>query len=121
MANAMQIIHPYKDRGTWVFDDERHGLVREPFVMGAGEMIDAVVKEVGLEHPERGFRLVFSAHEFPGHHAVLQRLPDEAGSGTWYTFADGTMKGWLCPALFHYFEKAPERIYARVEASSVPA
>jgi hypothetical protein len=115
MANIMHIIHPYKHQGTWVFDDDRHGLVREPFVLGAGEMIDAVVHRIGIERPERGFRLIFSAHEFPGHHVVLRRTGDEAGSGTWYEFADGSMKGWLCPALLHYFAEPPDRIYARAE------
>jgi hypothetical protein len=25
------------------------------------------------------------------------------------------MEGWLCPALFHYFETTPMKIYARVD------
>ena len=41
MANAMLVIFPYRYEGTWVFDDERVGLEREPFVSGIPEMIDA--------------------------------------------------------------------------------
>jgi hypothetical protein len=26
------------------------------------------------------------------------------------------MEGWLCPALFKYFEVAPKEIYAKAEA-----
>ena len=28
------------------------------------------------------------------------------------------LEGWLCPALFKYFDQAPERIYAQVKAKS---
>ena len=42
-ANAIMVISPYWDNGTWVFDDDRAGLVREPFVSGAPEMIDVLV------------------------------------------------------------------------------
>ena len=32
--NAIMVIAPYRYEGTWVFDDNRFGLVREPFVAG---------------------------------------------------------------------------------------
>ena len=41
--NAINVISPYKYLGMWVFDDERVGLVQEPFVAGADTMIDRVV------------------------------------------------------------------------------
>jgi len=28
------------------------------------------------------------------------------------------MEGWLCPALFKYFEKAPKEIYVKAEAAT---
>src|SRR5215204_582980 len=37
MPNAIMMIQPFWSGGTWVFDDERVGLVREPFVSGAPE------------------------------------------------------------------------------------
>jgi hypothetical protein len=40
---------------------------------------------------------------------------DEDG-GNWYRSADLDMEGWLCPALFRYFDQAPKRIYARVKS-----
>jgi len=114
--NAMLIIHPHKTHGTWCFDDERHGLIEEPFVLGASEMIDAVVARAGLTNADRGFRLIFSASPFPGYHAEIHRLNEESG-GYWYQFPDGSMKGWLCPATLHYFpDQHPQRIYARAEA-----
>jgi hypothetical protein len=33
--------------------------------------------------------------------------------GNWYYSRDLGIEGWLCPALFRYFEAAPERIYAQ--------
>jgi len=40
MNNSMFEIRPYWDGYTWVFDDERVGLVQEPFVEGVPEMIN---------------------------------------------------------------------------------
>jgi len=62
-----------------------------------------------------GFRLFFSAAPFPGHRYSLRWVREEFG-GNWYLCEELNMEGWLCPALFHYFDQAPERIYASVEA-----
>src|SRR5438874_385621 len=32
--NSLLVIFPYKYEGTWVFDDARVGLFREPFIAG---------------------------------------------------------------------------------------
>src|SRR5271157_2647157 len=32
--NSIMVVKPYKWEGMWVFDDEKTGLVREPFVAG---------------------------------------------------------------------------------------
>ena len=61
-ANAIIAIHPYKSGGVWLFDDPGVGLVREPFVSGADDIIERMV--VGLDHPEDGFTLLFSADPF---------------------------------------------------------
>ena len=37
---------PDWDSGTWVFDDERVGLVREPFVLRVPDMIDHLVRDI---------------------------------------------------------------------------
>ena len=111
----MLMIAPYWSGGTWVFDDPSRGLTREPFVSGVPEMIDRLVRDI--PNAERGFRLLFSAGPFPGYQAKFRRGREEYG-GTWYHFDDATgaaMEGWLCPALFKYFEKAPQTLYARAE------
>jgi hypothetical protein len=46
MSNAIMVIFPYRYHHTWVFDDERVGLVKEPFVSGIPEMIDRLVQDI---------------------------------------------------------------------------
>ena len=110
--NAINVIHPYKHAGRWVFDDEAVGLVREPFVSGADDIIETVVSVI--PDAGSGFTLIFSATPFPGHQRVFEWRREDSG-GNWYYSADLGREGWLCPALFKYFEQAPERIYARFE------
>jgi hypothetical protein len=111
--NAIIAIHPYKAEGVWVFDDPKVGLVQEPFVSGADEIIERMVG--GLERPEDGFTLLFSAHPFPGHQATFEWRRSESG-GNWYYNAPLDMEGWLCPALFKYFDAPPQRIYAQFKS-----
>lgn len=108
--NSIQIIAPYRYHGSWVFDDDRVGLVKEPFVSGADTIIDTWVKD--LPKAAAGFRLLFSLAPFPGHTLHLQWLREEEG-GNWYHWAERDMEGWLCPALFKYFPQAPADIYAQ--------
>lgn len=51
---------------------------------------------------------------FPGYRVKLEWKREEYG-GNWYYSAEFKMEGWLCPALFKYFEKAPKEIYVRAE------
>jgi hypothetical protein len=113
MTNAMMVIYPYQNDGLWVFDDDRVGLVREPFVVGISEMIDAMVGDI--PNAEDGFRLLFSAKPFPGYQEELVWVRGEY-DGNWYRWAKLGAEGWLCPALMKYFDKAPEAIYVRFES-----
>lgn len=109
-VNAMLVIHPYKRDGIWAFDDEAVGLIQEPFVSGADEVIDSMVRDI--PNAEEGFTLLFSAAAFPGHDTHFEWRREEDG-GNWYYSPALDMEGWLCPALFKYFETAPEKIYAQ--------
>jgi hypothetical protein len=111
-ANSLFVIKPYRWNGMWVFDDPAVGLVKEPFVAGVPEMIDAAVRDV--PRAAQGFLAVFSANPFPGAHVTLERTREEA-SGTWYRWVETGREGWLCPALFRYFERAPERLYVQIK------
>ena len=44
----MMVIFPYRHNSTWVFDDERVGLVHEPFVSGVPQMIDILVQDIPM-------------------------------------------------------------------------
>lgn len=113
--NSIFVIHPYKFEGTWVFDDESVNLVREPFVAGADTLIDKMVETI--PGASSGVTLVFSANPFPGnpHEFVWQR---EEHGGNWYISPEFDMEGWLCPALFKYFESAPKRLFVQAKAKS---
>ena len=96
-----------------VFDDPPAGLVQEPFVSGADEIIERMVQ--GISGAQSGFTLLFSAAAFPGHQSTFEWRRSDMG-GNWYYSADLEIEGWLCPALFNYFGIAPERIYAQFKA-----
>jgi len=110
--NAINVIAPYKLHGTWVFDDPAKGLHQEAFVSGADTWMDRVTAHI--PNAQHGFALVFSAMPFPGHQFRLERRRAESG-GTWYWSPELHMEGWLCSALFRYFDQAPEVIYAQVK------
>ncbi len=108
--NSILAIHPYKTQGLWVFDDARVGLVQEPFVAGA----DDIIEELSGHIPDakNGFTILFSAGPFPGAQYEFEWRREEAG-GNWYYSPDAGAEGWLCPALFKYFERAPAKLYAQ--------
>jgi hypothetical protein len=106
------VISPYWHAGTWVFDDPDVGLAKEPFVSGIPEMIDLLTADI--PDARRGFRLLFSSDPFPGYQAKFTHAREEYG-GHWYNLEEPLMEGWLCPALFKYFGKAPKTLYAKAE------
>lgn len=101
--NSIGVIAPYKYEGMWVFDDPRVGLIREPFVAGIDCMIDRLV--ASIPDAQGGFRLLFSSTPFPGYTVELSWRREEYG-GNWYYSPQFSMEGWLCPALFKYFDRA---------------
>ena len=110
--NSLFVIAPYKHEGFWVFDDPRVGLAQEPFVSGADDIIDILTED--LPDAETGFRLIFSPEPFPGFQAkFIWSRPEFAGN--WYSWPERKIEGWLCPALFKYFETAPPEIYVQVK------
>jgi hypothetical protein len=111
-ANSITVISPYRFNGTWVFDDPRAGLVREPFVGGVPEMIDVLVADI--PNANKGFRLTFSAREFPGHQKKLTWVRGDS-TGNWYRLEKPPMEGWLCPSLFRYYREAPKELYVRAD------
>lgn len=114
--NAINVIAPYKHIGMWVFDDERVGLVKEPFVAGADAMMDRIA--ASIPDAEKGFVLIFAGSPFPGHQFRFDWLRADADGGNWYRSEEYGMEGWLCPALFKYFDQPPKHIYAQAKAKA---
>lgn len=117
MKNSLMTIKPYKHDGVWVFDDERVNLHREPLVAGVPEIIERLCAEKGINDPEDGFVAIFSGLPFPGYHLKITWESEEPFGGNWYTAYDGDMRGWLCPALFNYFDEAPPDIFVEVRSA----
>ena len=112
MPNQILVIKPYWHLGTWVFDDPATDLVQEPFVSGVPAMINDLIKDI--PNARQGFRMLFSSAPFPGFQRKLEWVRTEFG-GNWYRTDVPPMEGWLCPAMFLYFEEAPAELYVKAE------
>jgi hypothetical protein len=121
--NTLMIIYPYRKNGTWMFDDAATGLREEPFISGIPEIIEFATAQAGIKNPEDGFKLLFSATPFPGYQAILrlaQWRAEDCG-GNWYQLEGTELEGWLCPALFKYFDYAPKTIYCQLSEKEAAA
>ena len=111
-SNSLYVLRPYRHQNAWVFDDDKVDLVAEPFVFRIDTMIDRMTELI--PGAAEGFRLIFSISQFPGAMAELQWRREEA-DGNWYYSPTYDIEGWLCPALFKYFDEAPKAFYAKAE------
>jgi hypothetical protein len=106
--NSLKVIYPYKHQEMWVFDDEKVGLIQEPFIGGSDEIISQMV--VNIQNASSGFILIFSDNPFPGYQFHLEWRREQY-RGHWYYCTKLGIEGWLCPAMFHYFDRVPEEIF----------
>ena len=83
MNNSIFVIKPFKWNGMWVFDDERVGLDKEPFVAGADTMIDTAVQLKGIQDAEDGLLMVFSAGPFPDADFDLEWVREDSGGNVY--------------------------------------
>lgn len=120
--NTIHVIEPYW-RGLWRFDDERFGLLGEPFVGEANELLEAIMRD--RCHPSQDpltCQLTFSRRRFPGAELELRRDRKQWG-GAWYRCYPSFIEGdthhdrvWLCAATKLYFHRfLPKRIYLKGE------
>lgn len=108
--NCIFQILAYRHAGGWVFDDPSVGLVKEPFVAGADDLI---------EHISEGadkVALTFSTIPFPGHTMSLVKTGGGKEIGTNYHCPEFEQELWLCPALNLYYPASPETIYVKFKA-----
>lgn len=112
--NTINVITIYNYYGTWVFDDESTGLVREAFVSGADVIIDLMVRDI--PNAKQGFTCIFSKNPFPTSQYELKlKTRGNEVQGNWYTCEALGIDGWLCGSLYKYFEVEPESIFIQVK------
>ncbi|WP_371260837.1 DUF6717 family protein [Myxosarcina sp. GI1] len=87
---------------------------RSASVNGIPEIIDLLVENKELANAKEGFKLIFSQTPFPGYDLKLAWKSEEYG-GNWYYCQQYDLEGWLCPALFKYFNRAPQNIYCQAQ------
>ena|SRR5260370_25727946 len=104
--NVVSVIFPYRLEGVWVFDDAAVGLVREPFISGADNILDVLTENI--PDAASGFKIIFSARPFPGHTARFVWTRAEYG-GNWYRWPTRQMEGWLCPGPPQILQKPSQR------------
>jgi hypothetical protein len=115
--SQIKVIRPYKWEGIWVFDDPAVGLDKEALIAGMPELIELATARAGIAEPEKGFLALFSKDPFPTAQVCLEWAREEAG-GNVYRWPETGLEGWLCPALFRYFDSAPRRLYVEVRPAS---
>lgn len=108
-GNTIFTIHPYKNEGQWMFDDETKDVLRESFVAGADDLLDLVCK--GAEK----CTALFSSRVFPSHDLTLKLVKGaEEGSGDYYC-EELKHNLWLCSCMTKYWSEPPENIYVQIK------
>ena len=102
----------YGYNGGLVFDDPDKGLDKEAFVCGIDTMLFALMEKKNIQEK---FKLTFSPVPFPGYEVKLDWLHKEM-DGNWYRSEDLDISGWLCPALYKYFDEAPINLYIKIDS-----
>ena len=109
--NEIMVIRPYYDMGCWMFDDPAVGLEGEPFVGQVNIVLDYLTQHI--PNARSGCRMLFSHAPFPNSHRMV-RVREE-NEGSWYYSPELDIQGWLCKAMFRYFETAPDELYVTAE------
>jgi hypothetical protein len=78
-------------------------------------MIDVLVADI--PDAEEGFRLTFSSRQFPEYQKKLDWVRGDM-DGNYYKIDDPPMEGWICPAMFKYYDKPPAELYVKAEPLS---
>lgn len=124
--NALFCISPYVHGRMWVFDDEEKGLDKEPFVFGADTLLDKVYEATKDKDGAWDVHsIIFSKHTLPvgdeSPHIVIARGssdPTKEEGTHWVVVEASALLGdclghklWLCPALYEYYDTAPEELH----------
>ena len=97
----------YRFDGDWYMDDPEKEIILEELILGMPEIIEHLV---GPRNDR--FICTFSAQPLECKGAVLKK-DGESDGGCWYLLRGTSLRGWLCPTIFRYFDPPPETIYLR--------
>jgi len=107
--NQINKIEIYRYLQAWVFDDEEKGLDKEPFVAGIPEILDTILSPAFSRAV-----IVFSKDPFPSELTFRTlNLIRKEHRGAWYEYH--SLEGWLCPALYKFFDDPPKTIHFTIE------
>ena len=106
----------YRLDGDWYMDDPEKEIVLEELIRGMPEIIEHLVGK----RTDR-FMCTFSDRPLPGKSEVLQKDIESEG-GCWYMLQGTSLRGWLCPTIFRYFNTVPQVIYLHmlIQPTKVP-
>ena len=117
--NAIFTLTFYRYQGQWVFDDDRRDIFVEPLVCGADEVFDVISGRCEDDGINR-CTVNFSSSPIPGFALHATYLGPEFGGSRYSTpdmKLDTPFEFWLCPAIFAYFECAPQDLYVQYVSS----
>ena len=104
------------ERNQWVFDDPDVGLVQEPFVAGADEIMDKLTESYS-ESARKGFKL-FMREAIPEDvddaiECIHSELIEHGilGRSNYYQCETLGKRIWLCPNLYRYITNTPQIIW----------
>jgi hypothetical protein len=101
-------VHVYRLDGDWYMDDPEKEIILEELIRGMPEIIEHLVGK----RTDR-FICTFSEQARLGKSAALEKHAESEG-GCWYVLKGTSLRGWLCPTIFRYFNTIPAVIYLDV-------
>lgn len=104
----------YRYETRWVFDDSDMGLEKEALTAGMDTIIDRLT--VLIPNADDGFIFKLSDQPFPGYRTVMIHQKPQNG-GNWYYCPNFELRGWLCNALYKYYEEPPSILYLQAMPS----
>ncbi len=104
----------YKEDERYYIDDPSNGFSKDD-----NELVDGVPEMIAALASAEAERLVITAGDeaFPGAVRLDLGNPD-IGGGVTYTLSHGgvVIEGWLCKVFWHYFAKAPKKLFVLIKA-----
>lgn len=109
--NAVKFIQLYKKGSTWGFDEPALGLIFEPFILGASELLEYMIQNLETLENKETPQIVF-AENLPDYDYKVY-IKEDLGTSAWYTYTNKegeVMDFYLCPCLTLYFSIPPSTI-----------